>query len=500
MEELKIVSVAIVIIVMLVGTYELMIRHESKKIYTIQGIQPQRVDERGKELCYSSNYYWWQQKKLGLIKRYYGIDSIIEDERVGVEYKITDIRGPYKKASGSFFEYELEFKVISIQAKDEIIIEGKAVKIYDECKYRFDMEDYRDEIQNIYDIICVNELNTKDIAELFNKVYFMKNTNLMKYKDLVTIKEVIEQCINEADRKNFKFCNFINEILKQSDQYRYEELPIIQEGGQLNLAQGNGKIDARQNIYVYKNHKSNFAKRLDELIDIMNEARLSYEEPITVGYICEHLGYESENELRQYYLNAQEPDRGFMEFLAEELGVNKKWLAKGATVPIFEISERRNNLSDILREIPKIEDMYIAIREEEREKYLLIILKYDDIKYVCHKESFIFFLSSGAGGQTQLMEVYEFFKTLHKMKNREGRDIYPSKAYFLSKEDWVNLKEGNMYPAAIRKIRMHKAYIMEDFLDIRNMYRTKEQYRLWYGEEFVECQEYIKNRLSEENM
>ena len=122
-------------------------------------------------------------------------------------------------------------------------------------------------------------------------------------------------------------------------------------------------------------------------------------------------------------------------------------------------------------------------------------MKYNDIKYKCYKKSFIFHVSAGAAGQTQLMEVYDFLQKVKAMRNKNGQEIYPSSAYFLSEEQWNNLMQGNMYPAAIRKVKDYKAHIMEDFLDVGNLYRNKEQYRLWYGEEFVKCQEYIRERL-----
>lgn len=492
MEELKVMLIVMLIAFVLLGVYTLLIKYESKRIYKISEFKPQRIDERGKDLCFCTSFCSWQQKKLQLIKEYYKIDSIIEDENWKVDYKITDIRGPYKKV-GSVFEYELEFKVISVQAQDEIVVRGSYVKIYDECKFRFDIESYIDELQDIYWHFCQQGFNVEDITDLFDKLYYMRNTNLMRYGELVKIKEIIEEGIDEADKKNIGIYNFLSELAEWGENCKHNGITVIQEGGQLNLAQDEGKIEATQNMYV--ENKSNFSKRLDELINIMNKSRESYEEPITVGYICEYLGYESENELRQYYVSTQEPNREFMESLAEQLGVNKKWLAKGAAVPIFDVEERRNDLSDILREVPNSESMYIVIGKEGYGNCLLIILKYNDIKYICYKQSFIFYLSSGAGGQTQLMQVYDFFQKVSRMKNREGKAIYPSLAYFSSEEQWLKLKQGKIYPAEIRKIKEHKPYIMEDFLDINNLYRAKEQYRIWYGREFVECQEYIRNRL-----
>lgn len=495
METIGYMLAGILIAIVIFGVYLFLIRCESKKIYTMRDLKPQRVDEKGKELCYCISFNFWHYQKQQLIKQYYGMNSVIEDNRWEIDYKIIDIRGPYRKIPGWFWEQEVEFKVTSVNAKDEFIIDGIAVKIYEEDSYRFNLEKYCTELEEICLILGQNVCLTDSELDLIESLCLMRGTNLVKRKELVKIYECMEGSIPAEKREKMKIYSLIREILNQSEQHGQYGINYTQQGGQVNIAQGSANLNATQNIYMNVEQKSNFSKRLDVLMDIMNKEREEYEESITVGYICQLMGEESENIIRQYYSTAQEPAIGFMESLAEMLGVSKKWLAKGADVAIFDTDEMRSDLSDILRNVTEAERIYIVIGKECYGNYLRIILKCNDIKYKCYKKSFIFHVSSGAAGQTQLMEVYDFLQKVKGMRNKNGQEIYPSSAYFLSEEQWNDLAQGNMYPAAIRNIKNYKAHIMDDFLDVGNLYRDKEQYRLWYGDEFVKCQEYIRERL-----
>lgn len=430
---------------------------------------------------------------------YYGVDSIVEDKKWGTEYKIYEIRGPYWRIRGEILEKEIEFKVISIELKEEIVVENIPVKFYSESKCRFDVGDYLGEIIFLYDYIeQQNYHDMKQIKELLEKLYFMRNTNLMRYSDLTKIKEKLENSISREELEKIFIYRFLREIIEQYAEHIRQGTTIINNGGQVNLARDKGEVRAIQNLNSAMDLRSNFAKRLDYVIEIMNQERMFCEEPITVGYICELMGEESENILRQYYVQKKEPAVKFAEEVAELIGVNKKWLAKGAEVAIFDTDEQYDDLENILNEVMDAETMYIAIRDEGFGKYFLIIVKYNDIKYKCYKRKHIFFLSEGCGGRSQLINVYDFLRRLSKVRNKKRKEIYPSVAYFPTAEEWEALQQGDMYPALIRSIKKYKSYIMDDFLDIENVYRTEEQYQSWYGEEFVKCQKYIRNILTSE--
>lgn len=502
MDSLKIILFMMISFVTLIYIYIIYEKYEYSKKYTLQDIKLRKVDEKGRELFYCCSFYPWQQAKLEFIKSYYGIDSIVEDKEWGTEYKICGIRGPYRKIPGEIFEYELELKVISVQFEEEIVIENIPVKFYSEDKCRFDIGACEREIIFLYDYMTQQNYHEEEqIKELLKKLVCMRSTNLIRYSDLVKIKEKIENSILEKEElEKFLIYRFLRGILEQYDEYRIQSTTIINNGGQVNLARDNGEIRAIQNLNSVMDLRSNFAKRLDYVIEIMNQERMVYEEPITVGYICELMGEESENILRQYYVEKKEPTKKLAEKVAEIIGVNKKWLFKGTEVAIFDTDEQNDDLCDILSEVIDAEDVYIAIRDEGFGKYFLVIVKYNDIKYVCYKRKHIFFLSDGYGGRGQLMNVYDFLRQLSRIKNKKRKEIYPSMAYFPTEKEWEKLQQGDMYPAAIRNVKEYKTYIMDDFLDIKNIYRTEEQYRAWYGEEFVKCQKYIRNILISEKM
>jgi len=302
----------------------------------------------------------------------------------------------------------------------------------------------------------------------------------------------------------------MKKLLEYMKKNRESKVVINVPNGQVNIANDNSQIEAVMNNNVLneqQNHiaenatkvqgKSKFTERLDALMEIMDAARESYEEPITLGYLCEFLGYESENILRQYYVTNQEPDREFMEMVADKLGVNRLWLSKGANVSMFGDGDREWNLNEILLEVYKAKKIYFAIGKEGYGNCITIILKMDDIRYKFYRHSFVFHAEGGASGQNELMNLYYFIKKLVNMRNTDGGYIDYEAGYFLSEDEWLNLKRGNMYPAAIRKIRRekYKPHIMEDFLDIYKRYHTYEQYLEWYQDDFVKSQEYIRKRL-----
>lgn len=265
-------------------------------------------------------------------------------------------------------------------------------------------------------------------------------------------------------------------------------------GGQVNISNDRGKIDACVGDGGMSG-KSCFAQRLDKLIETMNLSREWREEPITIGYLSEFLGYESENILRQYYVTTLEPDRVFMEMIADRLGVNKLWLAKGAPVSMFEDGDGEQDLEKILLEVYKAEKIFFVIANEGVGNCLTIILKINDLKYKYYNHSFVFHAEGGGHGQNELMKVYKFIKNLVNVKNHNNQYIDYEAGYYFSEQELLNLKQGNMYPAAVRKIRKVKWHIMEDFLDICHRYHTCEQYLEWYQKDFVKSQEYIRNRL-----
>ena len=191
----------------------------------------------------------------------------------------------------------------------------------------------------------------------------------------------------------------------------------------------------------------------------------------------------------------QEPERKFMEMVAENLGVNKLWMSKGTNVPIFDTGEIEYDLDNILETASSAEDIFFAIAKEGYGNCISVILKFNDVKYIGYKNSFVFHAEGGASGQHQLMQIYDFLQKVSGVKNSKGRYLSLDNVYLLSEEEWVELKKGNMYPGAIRKFANSNTYMLEDFLDIRNRYKTKEQYTSWYGESFVKCQELVKYKL-----
>lgn len=253
------------------------------------------------------------------------------------------------------------------------------------------------------------------------------------------------------------------------------------------------KILSEENRYtkLFENnlYKTNFAKRLDYIIFLMNDAGY-YMEKYNIEKLGERLGFKSVNDLKKYYLYSEEPDYVFIEKVAKKLGVNVEWMKNGEGEPYKSILPDLYRANEILREtiFSDIEEFIFVMDDAKYRRNLGVILKLNGLKYNYYPYTFVFHADVGGGGSAELLSVYLFLKELNNQRKM------PSGVYKIAKEEFDKFFSGKVYPGSIKKYSMKEnGYLLDDFISLYNSEEKKESYCKYYGKVFVDCQTLIKN-------
>lgn len=245
-------------------------------------------------------------------------------------------------------------------------------------------------------------------------------------------------------------------------------------------------------------YNTNFAKRLDYIIFIINKSRKN-EKKINIEYLGEFLGFSSVNELMKYYKNDEEPSYKFCEEIACKLGVSAEWLKNGefgqniftTTLPIIYDAKK------ILENMEKKDycEIKFVISEDESRRRILIARKYNELKYEYYPCEFVFNSCVGGTGNSQLLSLYNF---LHDFRNNGG-NIF--EVYGVTKEIFYEILDGKTYCGSIEKYPLKgQLNILDDFLDVKHKYYRTEEYEEMYGADFLEIQKIVERGLEEMKM
>lgn len=239
-------------------------------------------------------------------------------------------------------------------------------------------------------------------------------------------------------------------------------------------------------------YKTNFAKRLDYIISLINDSGY-FEEKINTEKLGKMLGFSSVNDLKKYYLLTEEPSYEFIENLAVQLGVNVEWFQCGQKEPFESELPYIYSANQILtqKEFNDVEEFIFVIDDGTDERNLGVILKFGKLRYSYYPHKFIFHANVGASGASELFSVYTFLKAL----NEKGK--MPAGVYKVDEVQFLELFNGKIYPGSIQKYNKKCCqYLLDDFISLYSSEEGREKHLNLYGKVFVNCQEIIKQRLS----
>lgn len=257
------------------------------------------------------------------------------------------------------------------------------------------------------------------------------------------------------------------------------------------------KLLAEENKYTLMFEKNmyttNFSKRLDYIIALMNDCGY-WGHKINLEKMGEFLGFNSVNPLKKYYFSTEEPDYAFIDNMAVRLGINAKWMKFGFGEPFESSLPVIYSAKEILfeKDFNDVNEFIFVIDDEPYRKNLGVIRKLSDYKYDYFSHTFIFHADVGATGASELFSVYVFLYELNKKR------LMPSGVYKVTQDQFYQLFKGRVYTGTIKKYRTDSCpYLLDDFLSLYRTEEEKERYVKLYGKVFVDCQDIIKYKLTQ---
>lgn len=345
-------------------------------------------------------------------------------------------------------------------------------------------------------ILGVNELGLCKIEHIWRRYIMDSITNIILSGVIYDLlKEGTKLSFQNVFGKNF-FGNGMGKDINTCEKFLQE----IDEGNDLLQKEKNvQRVLSADNEYadIFDNvlYNTNFAKRLDYIIYIMNSSR-TYERKINIEYLGEFLGFTSANELMKYYKNAEEPTYEFCEDVADKMGVNPQWLKNGDIgEAMFTTRLPRIYSTEQILEYDNLDefDFHFVIKNATKRE-IIIVRKYNELKYEYYPCQVVFNTSVGGSGRSYLLSFYKFLKSLD---TRGKNDI--TNVHVVSKELFDEILIGKAYCGVIQKYNAQgKASILDDFLDVYHRYFSIENYEMWYGKEFVEVQKIVAIMLDNE--
>lgn len=309
--------------------------------------------------------------------------------------------------------------------------------------------------------------------------------DLIKKGAVLTFQQVFGNFYGIRITQNMHIYNeFLDEINKEENLLNKEEL--IEEI----LTEKKQYID----IFERDLYNTNFAKRLDYVIHIMNQSR-KYKS-INLEYLGEFLGFESVNELLKYYKYEEEPTYRFCEEIANKLGVNAEWLKNGdmkgnvfkTCLPIIYDAE------EFLKHRKTDEyEFHFVLNNDINKRNIIVVKKYNELKFEYYPHPIVFNSQVGAGGRGSLLSLYKFLKEIAI----NGNEI--TNVHVVTEETFNKMLEGKKYCGIIEQYNTRELkFILDDFLDIHHNYPISTNYGEWYGEDFLKVQRIVEDELKYE--
>ncbi len=240
-------------------------------------------------------------------------------------------------------------------------------------------------------------------------------------------------------------------------------------------------------------YNTNFAKRLDYVMYLMNQRKTYYNTPrINLEYLGEWLGYNSVNELKRYYINNEEPEYSFLEVIAERLGVDQSWMKHGEDLRPFKAVDTQDaGYADRLVEVKDEGEYIFVLKKCNTRREMVVAKRVDDIKYIVYRTHYVFHSQVGATGAHQLYSVYQFLEEVVKRRKKELHNVY-----IVDEEVFNGLTMGKYYPGIVSNYKdVDYQDILCNFIKLDATETVKNEYIKMYGREFVEAQQIVKHQM-----
>ena len=213
-----------------------------------------------------------------------------------------------------------------------------------------------------------------------------------------------------------------------------------------------------------KIYATNFAKRIDHILARINEVN-AYDSRWNIEKLCEYLGYTSANTIKKYYADNNEPEFCFCREVAKKIGVMPDWLCHGALhpseAPFIPSLGKVNEAYDVLFDDKEFREIVLVISETEVYRELLIMKRFDDIRWGIYNATFPFQSQVGASGRGKL---YSLYLLMIGLQNRFSN--IPSSIYFLEEQRFTDLRRGNLYPLSVKKYGRQEMTLMDDIISL----------------------------------
>ena len=275
---------------------------------------------------------------------------------------------------------------------------------------------------------------------------------------------------------------FIDEINQVADQNKK-----IEYANRLLTNENKYTVMFESQLYT-----TNFAKRIDYVIYLMNEDRGINKNEFNLEIMGEYLGFSSVNDLKKYFLYSEEPGYGFIEEVADKLGLSSTWLKFGHGEPFESKLPSIDRAYGILNHesFDQTKELIFVISDVPYRRDIGIIRRIDKFKYDYYPSKLIFHGDVGGGGTSAIYSLYQFLRELRR------RGVLPQGVYKLPEDYFNRLFRGAIYPGTIVGLRQgYVNYLLEDFIDLFTSEEKKDHYEKSYGTAFVDCQEIIKNGI-----
>lgn len=151
-----------------------------------------------------------------------------------------------------------------------------------------------------------------------------------------------------------------------------------------------------------------FSSRLDYILFLMNNKYTTNNIKFTLASICEFLNFSSVNELKKFYHQNEEPEFGFIESIAEQLGINPTWLKSNKNSPY--IPQRILSGDEIMDfDLKNIKGVYFLTTDVKYD-FVNVVFKYNEYKYMYTSYQYPLNHSVGATGANDKKALKKFIK------------------------------------------------------------------------------------------